>query len=346
MGSPEQLATPLRALDELRSIARPEPLDGYRQLLVELVAGLLAEGADAVEVTQAVARVNDTLTARLLALAEAELGPVPCRYAWLSLGSQGRGEQVLSSDQDSAVAYEDDAPEAARGYVAALADLVVEALARAGLPRCAGGYMATTWCRPLGDYQRLFRGWVTAPEPQALLQAEVFLDVRAAHGTLPADPLGAVLVGGGGERSRFLVMMARAAVTFRPPLRPLGGVRARDGVVDVKLAGIAALVLLARLYALAAGSDARTTPLRLAAAAEAGTLSRAGAAQLTEAYRFLTRLRLRHQLDQARRGVAPDNLVPLDDLTPAERRRLRDVLHAVRDTQAYTATRFATHTVT
>ena len=86
---------------------------------------------------------------------------------WLALGSHGRREQVLSSDQDSAIAYETTSPQEAAAtdeYFAALAALVVDALARAGIPLCGGGYMATNWRRPLDEFGRLFRGWVEQPQ--------------------------------------------------------------------------------------------------------------------------------------------------------------------------------------
>ena len=222
---------------------------------------------------------------------------------------------------------------------------MVDGLARAGIPRCDGGYMATNWCRPIGEFAAMFRGWVGEPEPSALLRAEVFLDVRPVRGHLQVDVLDRILLGGR-TRGPFLVQMARAAVTFRPPLGLFGRLRSRDATVDVKRAGTAAIVLLARLYALAAGSSARTTLRRLEAAGAAGALSRVGARDLAEVYRFLTGLRLGHQAEQAAAGQAPDNRVALGNLTAPDRRRLRDGLRLVRDVQEVTASRFATHTVT
>lgn len=341
----DQVGPPLRLVDGLRRLDHLAALDGYQGEIVRLVGGLLGErDVDVLAVTQAIAGVNDALTRRLLTLAEAELGPLPCDYAWLALGSHGRGEQVLSSDQDSALAYRDGAVGAA-AYFGRLAEVVVAALARAGLPRCDGGYMATQWCRPLGELRAMFHDWVDQPEPAALVRAEVFLDVRPVHGELPVGVLERMLVTGG-QRGPFRTQMARAAVTFRPPLRWFGGLRTVDSALDVKRAGTAAVVLLARLYALAGGSAAHTTLLRLAAAAEAGTLSRRGAADLADSYRLLTRLRLRHQVEQVRQGRPADNLVPLDGLTAADRARLRTTLRHVRDVQAATALRFSTHTVT
>jgi CBS domain-containing protein len=328
-----------------------EPLAGYQEQLLETISPRLAQGDDVLLVTAAIADANNLLTTRLLDLAQAQLGPPPCRFAWLVLGSQGRGEQVLSSDQDSAIAYESGLPTdepAVRTYFAALSDLVVGALAVAGLPLCDGGFMATNWTRPMTDFQALFRGWIEEPQPQALLWAQVFLDVQSCYGDLPIDPLENLLVAGG-RRGPFRAQMARAAVLFRPSLTWWGGLRTirtnRDvKTLDVKLSGTAPIVLLARLYALAAGSAAHSTVERLEAAT--GVLSPPDAAALTDAYRFLTGLRLGHQLEQIRAGLPADNLIRPEELMVEDRRRLRTSLRVIRDVQEITARNFATHTVT
>jgi CBS domain-containing protein len=341
----DQLQGPLRVVAGLRDVRDLDALDGYSDEVLGVVVRLLDASADVLAVTQAIAHVNDELTTRLLELGEAELGPAPREYAWLSLGSHGRGEQVLSSDQDSALAYADTAAGGdPAGYFLALAGLVVDGLARAGLPLCSGGYMATGWCRPVGEFRRMFHGWVERPEPLALLQAEVFLDVRPVHGALGVDVLDRTLVAGG-SRGPFRVQMARAAVTFRPPIGLFGRLRAPDGVFDVKRAGLAAIVLLGRLYALVGGSSARTTLDRLQAAVDANTLHARDAADLADSYRFLTALRLRHQVEQVRGGAAADNLLRLPDLAADERDRLRAALRHLRDVQDATASRFATHAV-
>ena len=116
--------------------------------------------------------------------------------------------------------------------------------------------------------------------------------------------------------------------------------------MDVKLGGTAAIVLLARLYALTAGSTEHSTVPRLRAAAAGGTLSPASAGSLIEAYRFLTELRLRHQVEQVGEGLPADNRISVDRLTIERRQRLRTTLRLVRDMQDVTAMRFSTSSVT
>lgn len=343
----EQLRRPWALVQGLEDLDRLDPLDGYATALREETGALLEAEADPLEVTRAVAAVNDALTTRLLRLAETRLGPPPYAYCWLALGSHGRGEQVLSSDQDSALAYggprlRDLDPGT---YFGALASAVVDGLARAGIPRCTGGFMATTWRRPLEELAASFSRWVDDPVPAELVRAEVFLDVRPLHGDLDVSLLRGIL-GTGRGHGAFMVQMARAAVTFRPPLVIWRHVRTDHGSLDVKRSGTAAIVLLARLYALAAGSPATTTPLRLAAARDAGTLSASGADGLLDAYRLLTGLRLRHQVEQAAAGQTPDNLVPMAGLSSSDRHRLLGALHDVRVLQEATELRYPTRTVT
>jgi CBS domain-containing protein len=316
-------------------------LDAYATRVAGMAQLLVNAGLDAGAASDALANVNDALTVRLLRLAESRLSEPPCTYAWLTLGSAGRREEALHSDQDNAIAFEDGAQ---RAYFGKLAELVVGGLTSAGLRPCPGGYIATRWQYPLADWQRIFRDWVERPEPQALIEAEVLLDFRRVHGDLSPAPLDRILLLGAG-RPRFAVQMARAAVTFAPPFASFGQVRLRWGSLDLKRVGVAAVVLLARLYALAAGSTVRPTADRLAAAAAGGMLSRDGAHRLTQAHRTFTDLRLRTQLRQFAEGQPIDSRVRLDGLTVEQREALLRALRSVQGLQRYTARKYHTETV-
>jgi CBS domain-containing protein len=333
-----QARSPLALLNRVEHIREQAEVEGYAAEVAGVAEALFAGGLGVAQIAGAVAALGDVLARRLLALAERDLGPAPCPYAWMALGSEGRMEQVLMTDQDNALAYRD-ASDEARAYFGRLAARVVDGLLRAGFPACPGGYMATAWRRPLADWQALFRGWIERPEPQALLEAQVFFDFRAVHGELSLEPLDRVLAVAR-RRDLFLAGLARAALRGRPPLGFRGRIRTEDGAVDLKAGGIAAIVMLARTYGLAAGSTARPTLERIAAAAAAGTLSRSGAEILGESFRFLTRLRLQEQLRALRAGEPPSNSVRIDALSELERRRLGEAFEAVRKLQDATALRF------
>jgi CBS domain-containing protein len=334
-----QFRSPLPLLNRIEALGRLSDAPGdYSREVASITETLFFGGLGVAQIGGVLAAVSDALVRRLLALAERELGPPPCPYSWIVLGSEGRREQVLLSDQDNALVYRDDV-QGASDYFRSLAELAVDGLLKSGFPRCPGGYMATSWCKPLAEWQVLFRRWVEIPEPEALLEAQIFLDFRTVHGGLSLEPLDRTLASGG-RRGLFLHNLARAVLRFRPPLGPLGRIRTDDGAIDLKVGGIGPIVMMARLYALAAGAGARPTLERLQVAAEAGTLSRAGAEILGESFRFLTRLRLQEQIRSLHRGEEPGNQVRLDAVSPLERRRLSEALRAVRKQQDAAALRF------
>jgi CBS domain-containing protein len=334
-----QATSPLALLRRIEALdSATDALAGYAGEVAAVAEALLKGGLDVLQIARVITTLNDALTVRLLRRAESALGTPPCPYAWLTLGSGGRTEQVLLSDQDNALAYLEDT-ESSRAYFDALAARVVAGLIAAGFPRCPGGYMATNWRRSLAEWRALFRGWVEVPEPQALLEAEVFMDFRSVHGELALEPLDAILASAG-RRGLFLHQLARAALSVHPSLGAFGRLRRDHGTIDLKAGGIATIVMLARLHALAAGATPRPTLDRLDAAADAGTLSRGGSEALADTFRFLTRLRLREQLRSLHAGATLGNRIDPDELSAFERRRLKEALRAVRRQQEATGRRF------
>lgn len=296
-----------------------------------MVERLAAGGLEATRIGRIVASVNDALVARLLRLHEAELGPPPCPYAWIVFGSEGRFEQTLLTDQDNALVYRDPTPEAA-GYFQALAQRVVRALLDLAFPPCPGGFMATNWCHPLAAWEGRFEAWIRTPEPQALLDAASFFDFRRVHGELSLAALGEV-VAGARDATLFLRLLAQNSLRFRPPLGFFHRLQEGSEGIDLKAGGLMPIVGLARVRALAAGLSERATLDRLAAAAQAGALREEAAETLSEAFRFVARLRLTAQLASRAAGRPISNAVPLAELSALERRHLKDAFLSIRELQ-------------
>lgn len=236
-------------------------------------------------------------------------------------------EQMVLTDQDNALVHAEGSP-AARAYFAALAEKAVDDLLSAGFPLCPGGYMATRWQGSLEDWEARFRGWLDQPTPQALLEASIFFDFRGVYGHLDLAPLRAVVARARGART-FLSAMAKSALTFRVPSGLGLRLRAESSRFDMKLKGISPIVFLARVYGLEAAARTSNTLDRLRAAVEAGLIAKDTCDTLSEAYRFLLRIRLRAQLRMISEGKAPSNALSLSDLSSMERSRLRDAFRAV-----------------
>jgi len=335
-----QARSPLHLLRAVERVCGAGDLARYATDVAAMVESLSWGGLEATRIGPIVSRLDDALASRLLRLAEAELGEPPCAYAWVVHGSGGRLEQTLVTDQDNALAWAEDTADAS-AYFARLATSVGQGLLAAGFAPCPGGFMATRWAHPLGEWERIFRGFVDTPEPPALVVALNFLDFRAVDGRLGLESLDAV-VRSASREPRFLAHLARASIGLEPPLRAFRTIRHEEGGIDLKKGGIVPIVSLARLHAIEAGSLARPTLERLGAAAEKGTLSREGAATLGEAFRFLAGLRLREQLRSVREGRPLDDRVAVESLSPLERRHLKDVFVAIREMQQAVRERHAT----
>lgn len=307
-------------------------------LLVQLVA---AHSAHEV-VTRLVTDVADAVTRRLLALAEAELGPPPVPYAWLACGSQGRQEQTGITDQDNCLFIDDRATAHDMAWFAALARFVCDGLHAAGYVHCPGGMMAMTprWCQPVRVWRDYFRGWVERPDPMAQMLASVMFDLRPVGGTVALfRDLQAETLAMASKNTIFVAHMIANALKHAPPLGLLGGFSTiRSGehrnAIDMKLTGVVPVVDLARIYALQGRIEAVNTRARLAAAAAAGVVSEAGGRDLTDAYDLIAALRLEHQAARIRAGQRPDNFLQPAALSDFERSQLRDAFAVVRTMQA------------
>ena len=334
-----QVQSPIALLKRVAS-GDPGDLGDYAESLTQIVDSLFSAGLEAARIGRVVSRLNDTLAAALLRNAERELGAAPAPYAWIVFGSEGRMEQTLLTDQDNALVHAGTTPEHQRWFEG-LAERVVRGLIAARFPECPGGFMATKWCQPLPGWQATFRGWIGTPDPQALLDASSFFDWRVVHGALDLAPLEDVARGASRERT-FLAHLARTALGFTPPLGAFRQIKLDHGGVELKRGGLAPIVALARLFALEAGVSERGTLDRLAAASAAGVLSAEGAATLSEAFRFLMRLRLRDQLQALRAGREPQAVASFEGFSSLERSQLKDVFLAIREVQESVRLRHAT----
>ncbi|MFN8128188.1 MAG: putative nucleotidyltransferase substrate binding domain-containing protein [Candidatus Nanopelagicales bacterium] len=261
-----------------------------------------------------------------------QAGPPPARFAWVLLGSHARGELHCASDQDHALFWEK-APTGS--YAADLAATVIDGLEQFGMRRCDGGYMADKWSYSVADWADILRERVNAPTPDAIVDADVFLDIRPLTAGVDVAPALAELAS---ESPRLLHGLAIAANSFPTPLHAFG--RLPKGEVDLKKTGLAPTVLLARLYGLRAHSTAVSTDQRLAEAAP--VLGEELSDRLRSGYALLTDLRLRNQLRQIeQREYVTDRLDP-DELPDDEHEALREAFRAIRSAQNVTSVTFRT----
>lgn len=325
-------------------ISKQTDLDGLvnsAKRLPHVVETLAGQEIPAADVARVVTAVSDALARRLLNLAEAELGTPPVRYCWVVLGSQGRMEQGLGSDQDSALLLDDAYRPEHDAYFAALAERVVAGLELCGYPRCPGDMMASNpaWRLRNSDWAVHFGRWINSPDPDALLNTQTFFDMRPLYGDNALHARLASAIGAAAPGSpRFLQQLATQAQAWKVPLGFFRDFALSDSgdhrnTLDLKAGGIAAVVQMARVLALSRGITTVNTSERLRAAAAAGALSAENAENLVDAYEFILQVRLGHQVRRLRAGAVPDNHVNPAELTSFEKRHLRDAFEIIRKMQ-------------
>ncbi len=336
---------------DVRKCATVEDLVAAMGELPELQRQLVAAGTTSAQLGQAISSVTDALAHRLLELVERDLGPPPVAYLWLAVGSQARREQTAHSDQDNALMLSDEyQPERHGDYFEALAVRVTDGLAACGFDYCPGGIMARNpeWRQRVQTWRGYFEGWIEQPERKSLMLASNFFDMRPLHGERSLyESLHKEVLARAAANGIFLTHMAANAISERPPLGFFrnfllvhGG--EYDSTLDLKLRGIMPIVDLARVFALAAGLPRRNSIERLRAAAAAGALSEEGAADLEDALEFISTVRARHQAQQIREGLQPDNYVKPDELSQLERGHLKDAFAVIASMQDALAQRYQT----
>lgn len=335
-------AGPVALVRRIESSSTIEELAAARASYHVTLRALLASGAGARTILAILAEANDRVQRRLLALAAAELGPAPCPFAWIVMGSEGRRTQTLRTDQDNGIVWSDERCDGE--HFTALGEWMVDALERTGLERCRGGVMATNplWRGPLSRWTDRFAGWLRDPEPAALLRSLIAFDFRAVAGEdALADRLRDWVVERTPAARLLLVHVAREALRRSPPLGPLGRLRlSRDGSFDAKLEAIGILVDTARLFALELGLRTTSTMDRLAEAGARGAIPAEDASEAAAAYDALQMVRLRRQAAAAAAGHEPDNRIVPRELGRAERAALREHLAAIGRLQTGIADRY------
>lgn len=309
---------------------------------------MMAQGVAPEQLTQFISTFNDLLTVRVIELecAACELRNTPLLQGlcWLALGSEGRFEQTLNTDQDNALIFtvpDGMSADQAREKLLPLAQRINAALALCGFPLCKGQVMVSNpqWCLSLVEWKQRFSEWIMHGTPEALLHASIFFDFRAVCGDQQlADDLRQWLSRVAGDNNRFLHQMAENALSNRPPL---GMVRdfvvGKEHTLDLKVNGITPFVDAARIFSLATGVTQTSTIQRLRLSATKLNIHASEVDAWIDALLFIQILRLRHHDEISEQGVsddALDNLIDPEALNELDRRILKEAFRQARKLQA------------
>lgn len=334
-----------RSLEEEvnRSQTVSELLRIYQRLPVRVKA-LSDSGANTGIITHAITRLADAITIRVIGMAEEELGTPPCNYTFMVLGSEGRGEQTLATDQDNAIVFEDTGNEKAKAYFEKLGSMVSDTLNKVGYRYCRGEIMASNpkWVQPLGKWKDYYTKWITDGNPADILEAGIFFDLRSLKGkgelvSELRDHIHKV----SDQQAVFFYHMAQAVLKFRAPVSELSALikGKEDAEIDVKKV-LLPLTAFVRLYSVRQKLPINNTTHRITQLQEAGVIRDLFATELAESLEFLTRIRIRIQLDRILKSEEPDNILRGNLLSELELNILKKIFEYISGMQTRISAEF------
>jgi CBS domain-containing protein len=336
--SPQQL---LYAIEEARTV---EELKHHHQQVEGLVVHLIGTGVSTPELVRMISHLNDRILIRLISLLRnARYADLADDFAFIVLGSEGRREQTLTTDQDNAIIYSDDLSAGQVERIREFSEELIDSLIAIGVPPCPGGIMAKNepWRRSLSGWKNVLDSWLRDSGPQNIMNGSMFFDLRTLYGNQELEAelkrhIAAYL----SRNSTFLARSAKNVTGFKTPIGWFGRFKLEKkgphkGKMDIKKAGIFAITEGIKVLALESGELDDGTLEHIRDLTAKGVLKPDMAENIEASFNFLVTLRLRGQAAAIRAGEAPSNYIDLAELNHMERGRLRLALETVDTLQQF-----------
>ncbi|MHB8057761.1 MAG: DUF294 nucleotidyltransferase-like domain-containing protein [Desulfuromonadaceae bacterium] len=333
-----QTRSPLYLVQEIESATTLEQLCLIGKKMIGMLEYAVKTNAETQSLIQLIANFNDTFTQRLISILDCQYDVrLPEGAAFLVLGSEGREEQTLRTDQDNAIVYPDDFTPENVAEVQHFAERIVSALESVGVPLCPGNMMASNpdWCHSLSEWKELTARWINSPGPDETVHFGVFQDLRVLHGDKSFEnKLREHIEECTRNNSIFFPSMARNIVRFKPPMGMFGRLLVekkgeKRGKLDLKKGGLFALTRGISLLALEAGIIGGTTWSKMSRLNHLHILSDTDLDTIGEAFTFLAMMRLKKQLLAVSSNKEPSNYIDPLVITYRERDQLRSAFQGV-----------------
>lgn len=251
------------------------------------------------------------------------------------MGSEGRGEQILPTDQDNALILRDGIePESVMPACRAFS----EALAEIGYPPCSGNVMVRNPYWVLGEtaFRERLAGWIYGGSNDDVMNLAIFYDAAAIAGDAALlRAVKAQLFEMTAAGDAFYARFASAINAFPLPMGLFSRLKVERagehaGTLDLKKGGVFPIVQGVRSLALQRKLAATSTLERIDALVGLGALDKRFARELADAFGFLCSLRTSAGLSAIDAGRPPDNRIRPDELSYVDRELLTESLRIVR----------------
>lgn len=328
-----------RLLRDLESASSIDDLKVIHRGIEGLVVFLSRSGVRTRDLVRLITTLNDKIVLKLIELLCMDLfADLPKGFVFVVLGSEGRGEQTLKTDQDNAIIYSDDLDNEALAQIEKFSLALIDGLIEIGVPECPGGIMAknTFWRRSLSEWINALDSWISVPSAENILNFSMFADIRPIWGDASlVDDLKRTFIRRAIEEDIFMARMAANVVRFIPPLGFFGGFKVEKrgehrGQLDLKKAGIFAITEGIKVLCLEKAILGGCTRDKIQILKEKSFLEAKLADDLEAAFSLLVFFRLRAQVEAIEAGGEPTNYIDPSLLNRLERGRLQTALEVVK----------------
>ncbi|MCG8552961.1 MAG: DUF294 nucleotidyltransferase-like domain-containing protein [Desulfobacterales bacterium] len=328
---------PFLFIKEINKAVSYEEISKKQKQLPQSIYMLINEGAKAQNINNFVTAITDTILEKLITFAIEEIGQPPVKFAFMVMGSEGRKEQTLKTDQDNAIIFEDvneERLESVNSYFLKLGECVCNMLAKTGYDFCKGNVMAKNpkWCQPFSIWEKYFNKWIYNASPETLLQTSIFFDFRLGYGDISlVNGLRASLFDFLDKRKVFFRYMAENASHFRVPLGFWGNFIVESkgelkNTFDIKKP-MMLVVDFARIYALQNKISATNTMERLELLYKKNVITESDYDDLRHSYSYMMHLRFINQIGAIiNEGREANNHINPKKLSRIEQQTLKEVL--------------------
>ncbi len=307
-----------------RKVIKAKSIEALRTIFDSIrisVAKIALAGHDFFDLTKMISSVHDAIVAKAIEILRDKYPDGA--FVWINMGSSGRKEEIIATDQDNAVIYRTNRP-------SDLAEAVCKSLDDIGIPKCLGNYMASEekWNQSTLVWKGYFNSWFTDPIPIHVRYLSVFLDMRPLYGdtSIHKQIIESIGYSVTNESIRFLVS---DAVDIQIPLG-IFGIRGLRKGLDIKMYGIYPIVNGVRALALYGGFyELTNTQERIDKLCREGIIDETMCHDLLEAYGFLQDLRLRHHARSVLREGPIDNLINTKEISKLDMLILKESLKVV-----------------
>lgn len=298
--------------------------------LIKIVKSLNAKGVKIDFISKLINQLNRKILSKLFnILAPKELIGNACLIV---MGSEGRSEQILKTDQDNALIIKDECT-ISKGDLENFTRQFTETLMDFGFPRCEGNIMVSNpyWCRKFSDFKNLIYDWINNPNPDNFMNLAIFYDAICAAGERKLiDDLKDYLFKISASSQSFNMHFAKIIMEFNVPLGFFDGFvfdsndKEHKNELDIKKGGIFILVQGIRSLCLEHKIKRTNTLKRIEELRKLNVLEAEFASELSEAFKYLLSIKLKSNLEKLDKKEKMDNYINPNLLNTMEKDLIKD----------------------